>query len=127
MHGEIYKITNKASNKCYIGQAQKYTGKFDNKWGTKERWKSHIREAYSGKDHCTLLNNAINPQGVPKGPFVLVSLSRLAGPACTLVLIILVSLGLIWASGAQLNLLLVLNPIKTKEPLGLGAHLRECI
>ena len=58
--GEIYLIKNKENNKCYIGQASKYVSKNNNKWGTKGRWKSHLREALSGKkDHCTLLNQAI--------------------------------------------------------------------
>ena len=45
MYGEIYKITNKKTNKIYVGQAKKYTGKFDTPWGTEGRWKSHIYEA----------------------------------------------------------------------------------
>ena len=63
MYGEIYKITNKTTQKIYIGQAKKYTGKFDKPWGTEGRWKSHIYEATSGKDHCALLNNAIRKYG----------------------------------------------------------------
>ena len=63
MYGEIYKITNKSTNKIYIGQAKKYTGKLDKPWGTEGRWKSHIYEANSGNDHCALLNNAIRKYG----------------------------------------------------------------
>lgn len=63
MYGEIYKITNKTTNKLYIGQAKKYTGQFDKPWGTEGRWKSHIYEANSGNDHCALLNNVIRKYG----------------------------------------------------------------
>lgn len=63
MYGEIYKIINKTTNKLYIGQAKKYTGKFDKPWGTEGRWKSHVYEAHSGKDHCALLNNVIRKYG----------------------------------------------------------------
>ena len=62
---EIYLIKNKTNNKCYVGQAFKLVGKINRKWGTKGRWKSHIREALgNSKDHCVLLNNAIRKYGV---------------------------------------------------------------
>lgn len=62
--GEIYLITNIKNNKKYIGQALKFVSKKNIKWGTEGRWKSHIREAFSGKDHCLLLNQAIRKYGV---------------------------------------------------------------
>jgi len=62
--GEIYLIKNTKNNKTYIGQAMKYVSSNKNKWGTKGRWKSHLREAFSGKaDHCLLLNQAIRKYG----------------------------------------------------------------
>jgi len=62
--GEVYKITNKINDTSYVGQAVKYMGKFDKPWGTTERWKSHISDAFSSKkDHCALLNNAIRKYG----------------------------------------------------------------
>jgi len=63
--GEIYMATCKISGKSYIGQAKCYT-KEDNsykRWGTERRWKSHIYESRSGKDHCRILNNAIRKYG----------------------------------------------------------------
>lgn len=63
-YGDIYKATCKITNKSYIGQAKKYQGKFDNKWGYKKRWESHIKEALKSKsDHCSYLNNAIRKYG----------------------------------------------------------------
>lgn len=63
--GEIYLLQNKLNKKCYVGQACCYTGKENKKWGSKNRWKSHIREAYSDKkDHCQLLNQAIRKYDV---------------------------------------------------------------
>lgn len=63
-YGEIYMITNKSSNKSYVGQAKKYVGKYDKEWGTRGRWKSHVYNAnHSKKDHCALLNNAIRKYG----------------------------------------------------------------
>ncbi len=64
MNGQIYLIRNKINGKCYVGQATCFTGSNNNRWGTMGRWKSHIREALnSGKDHCTVLNNAIRKYG----------------------------------------------------------------
>lgn len=58
--GEIYYIKNKLNGKGYIGQACCYVGQNNKKWGSINRWKSHLREAYSSKkDHCLLLNQAI--------------------------------------------------------------------
>lgn len=58
--GEIYYIKNLINKKGYIGQAVCYTGKNNKKWGSFNRWKTHIREAYSDKkDRCKLLNQAI--------------------------------------------------------------------
>lgn len=63
--GEIYLVRNFENNKCYVGQAKKYVSQNNNGWGTQGRWKSHIREALSGKkDHCLLLNQAIRKHGV---------------------------------------------------------------
>ena len=62
---EIYLIKNKQNNKCYIGQAQKFIGRENKKWGTIGRWKSHLREALKTKnDHCILLNQAIRKYGI---------------------------------------------------------------
>lgn len=64
MHGEIYLIRNKTSQKGYIGQALKEVGFTRQKWGAQGRWKSHVTEALKGsKDHCTYLNNAIRKYG----------------------------------------------------------------
>jgi group I intron endonuclease len=63
-YGDIYKATNKVNGKTYIGQCQKYQGKFDDEWGYEKRWKSHIYEALHSKDdHCSYLNNAIRKYG----------------------------------------------------------------
>lgn len=43
--GEIYKITCKENNKCYIGAAKKYIGKVKQKWGGYGRWVRHCRDA----------------------------------------------------------------------------------
>lgn len=60
--GEIYKLTCLSNNKSYIGQALCFTT--NKKWGTNERWKSHVREALGNpKDHCRLLNQAIRKYG----------------------------------------------------------------
>lgn len=62
--GEIYILTNKTSNKSYVGQAMKYVSLNNQKWGTEGRWKSHVKEALNGKkDHCRILNNAIRKYG----------------------------------------------------------------
>lgn len=62
--GEIYLIRNKVNGKGYVGQASKYVGKNNSTWGTKGRWKSHLREAYQDvRDHCVLLNNALRKYG----------------------------------------------------------------
>ena len=63
-NGQIYLIRNTVNGKCYIGQANCFTGTNNNRWGTLGRWKSHVREAIKPhKDHCTLLNNAIRKYG----------------------------------------------------------------
>lgn len=61
--GEIYYIKNLHNGKGYVGQAKKYVSENNNSWGTLGRWKSHVREAYSEKDHCVALNNAIRKYG----------------------------------------------------------------
>jgi len=61
--GEIYLLKNKHTGECYVGQAKKYMSTNHWRWGTIGRWKSHIREAMSGKDHCVYLNNAIRKYG----------------------------------------------------------------
>jgi hypothetical protein len=63
--GEIYMATSKTTNKSYIGQAKCYTkrqGKFK-KWGGINRWKTHITEAKSKKDHNKFLNTDIRKYG----------------------------------------------------------------
>ena len=65
--GEVYYIKNKVNGKGYVGQAHKTVGAVKLNWGTNGRWLSHLREARDvakgGKDHCVLLNNAINKYG----------------------------------------------------------------
>lgn len=62
--GVIYYLYCNSSKKGYIGQAANYVSG-NVKWGTIGRWKSHVREATSGKkDHCLLLNQAIRKYGV---------------------------------------------------------------
>lgn len=63
--GEIYKIKNTLNGKLYIGKANKYVSKNNQKWGTQGRWKSHVNEAMNkgGPDHCRLLNAAIRKYG----------------------------------------------------------------
>lgn len=63
-YGDIYVLYNKISCKCYIGQAKKYTDG-TRKYGTTERWKSHVREALSYRKNNTsiYLNNAIRKYG----------------------------------------------------------------
>lgn len=58
---EIYLVTNTTNGKKYVGKADKYVSKNNNKWGTSGRWKLHVREAFNIdiKDHCALLNAAI--------------------------------------------------------------------
>ncbi|NIO45015.1 MAG: hypothetical protein GTN36_05695 [Candidatus Aenigmarchaeota archaeon] len=61
--GEIYILICLKTGKSYIGQALCYVSNRV-KWGTNERWKSHLREAFgSSKDHCVLLNNALRKYG----------------------------------------------------------------
>ena len=61
--GEIYKITSKTSGKSYIGQALKFVSGHM-KWGSENRFKTHIYEAYQcKKDNCRALNNAIRKYG----------------------------------------------------------------
>jgi len=61
--GEIYLLKNTKTGKCYVGQAKKYVSQNKNTWGTMGRWKSHIREAESGNNHCVYLDYAINKYG----------------------------------------------------------------
>jgi hypothetical protein len=57
---EIYLVVNNMNGKKYVGKADKFVSKNNNKWGTIGRWKSHVREAFNvDKDHCALLNAAI--------------------------------------------------------------------
>ena len=60
---EIYKLTCKSTSKIYIGQAVKFLSR-NKPWGTHNRWKTHITEAFkSKKDHCVALNNALRKYG----------------------------------------------------------------
>lgn len=63
--GDIYLIKNTVNQKCYVGQAAKYTGQVNMKWGTHARWLSHLREAFTVgvKDRCTILNAALRKYG----------------------------------------------------------------
>lgn len=63
--GDIYVISS-PSGKIYIGQCVQYLSN-GNKWGYINRFKSHIRDAYSGgRDYCRLLNHAIRKYGPDK-------------------------------------------------------------
>lgn len=64
---EIYKITNIANNKIYIGQAVSHilNHKKYRPYGRDGRFRCHISEAYSSKkNQCNYLNNAIRKYGV---------------------------------------------------------------
>lgn len=73
MGGEIYLITNKTNDKKYVGQALQYVSNITpKKWGTINRWRSHLREASLKinenspswqKDRCVALNHAIRKYG----------------------------------------------------------------
>ena len=72
--GVIYKCTSKTSKKSYIGQAAKYVSA-NIPWGTKGRWKSHVRDAYNPKQNrCTVLNAAIRKYG--KDNFIIETLGE---------------------------------------------------
>jgi len=64
---EIYRITNKITDKVYIGQAVSHRKNY-NKYspnGTMGRFKEHIKESKpKQKYHCNALNNAIRTYGV---------------------------------------------------------------
>lgn len=63
---EIYRITNKVTDKVYIGQAVSHRKTY-NKYapsGTMGRFKEHIKESKpKQKYHCNALNNAIRTHG----------------------------------------------------------------
>lgn len=64
---EIYKITNTANNKIYIGQAVSHilNHKRYRPYGHQKRFNTHISEAFSSKkNQCHYLNNAIRKYGV---------------------------------------------------------------
>jgi hypothetical protein len=66
--GEIYKITNLANGKYYVGQAVSHRlncGKYK-PFGYSRRFKDHISEAINNtkKKQCSYLNNAIRKYGV---------------------------------------------------------------
>lgn len=74
IQGEIYKITNNATSKCYIGQTVSHR-KNKNKYrpfGHIGRFNDHISEAICNtkKNQCQYLNNAIRKHG--KESFVVV-------------------------------------------------------
>jgi hypothetical protein len=63
--GEIYKITNTVTNKCYIGQTRSHRlnhGKY-RPYGYLGRFKSHISGSRSNQDHCKYLNSSIRKYG----------------------------------------------------------------
>jgi hypothetical protein len=63
-NAQIYIAENQINGKIYVGKANCYTGKNNNRWGTIGRWKSHVTEACKNNDdHCVLLNNAIRKYG----------------------------------------------------------------
>jgi hypothetical protein len=66
-HGQIYKITNKTTNKCYIGQTVSHVinrGKYVN-YGYISRWRKHISDSRDPNKtkQCTALNRAIRLYG----------------------------------------------------------------
>ena len=60
--GEIYVLTNKETEKKYIGQAVCYLSN-GKKWGAIKRWQSHINRAMNNICECRLLENAIRKYG----------------------------------------------------------------
>jgi group I intron endonuclease len=69
--GQIYKMTNIITNKCYVGQTVSHR-KNNNKYrpfGIMGRFKDHVSEAINNtKQGCTYLNNSIRKRG--KGSFI---------------------------------------------------------
>jgi hypothetical protein len=66
---EIYKITNTANNKIYIGQAVSHilNHKKYRPYGMERRFACHVSEAFSDKkNQCHYLNNAIRKYGQDK-------------------------------------------------------------
>lgn len=67
VEGEIYKITNTVTNKCYIGQTRTHRlnhGKY-RPFGYLGRFKDHINEANSNKkNHCRYLNSSLLKYGI---------------------------------------------------------------
>uniref|UniRef100_A0A6C0D9A6 GIY-YIG domain-containing protein n=1 Tax=viral metagenome TaxID=1070528 RepID=A0A6C0D9A6_9ZZZZ len=64
---EIYKITNLATEKCYVGQAVSHilNHKRYRPYGHEGRFRCHVSEAFSSKkNQCHYLNNAIKKYGV---------------------------------------------------------------
>ena len=64
--GEIYKITNTATNKCYIGQTRSHrlNRKKYRPFGYLGRFKDHIHEAFSNKKNVSrYLNSSIRKYG----------------------------------------------------------------
>ena len=66
-HGQIYKITNNTTNKCYIGQTVSHVinrGKYV-LYGYQSRWKKHISDSRDPNKtkQCTALNRAIRLYG----------------------------------------------------------------
>ena len=65
--GEIYKITNTVTNKCYIGQTRSHRLNHEKyrPFGHIGRFKDHVHEAHSNKKNQSwFLNNAIQKYGV---------------------------------------------------------------
>lgn len=60
--GEIYIITNIINNKKYIGQTVTYLSS-GRKYGFKQRWGKHVRDAKNNNDECRVFNNAIRKYG----------------------------------------------------------------
>ena len=63
--GEIYKITNIVTNKCYIGQTRSHRLNHDKyrPFGYFCRFKSHLSAANSKENHCSYLNATIRKYG----------------------------------------------------------------
>lgn len=60
--GCVYLLTNRISNKRYVGQSKLKTAN-GKEHGLEGRWKQHVSNANSGKKSCKLLEKAIRDSG----------------------------------------------------------------
>ena len=63
--GDIYMVTNKTTQKSYIGAAKKYVGENLQKWGTHGRWTRHVLDAFNDKrpEYTSIFHQAIREYG----------------------------------------------------------------